>query len=186
MSEFISFLVDNFKKIKNKKTIISVIASICLFIVFLKSRYNENQLFISVEQVLLWIRCGIYNLIPKHIFENIYNILNSYYTCIFKIKTGIFIFSSLSIIWCHDRYLSGSTILGVEFKFTLWKRSGYYRLIKFTLGSGYIYYKIIEFISFGKTTISGGSYEFLIVLLIAFFIVIYLLQTLFYVPEEKE
>ena len=89
MSEFNSFLVDNLKKIKNKKTIISVIASICLFIVFLKSRYNENQLFISVEQVLLWIRCGIYNLIPKHIFENIYNILNSYYTCIFKIKTGI-------------------------------------------------------------------------------------------------
>lgn len=186
MKDFISLLFDNWKKIKKRVTIFNVITSICLFIVFLKRIYNDNQIIISIEQILLWIKSGIYKLIPEYIFESVYDITKIYYDFVFEISTAIFILISCIIIWSHDRWLFGESILGINFRKVLWKRIGYYKFIKFTFGSGYIFYKIIEFIYLGRNNISSNSYELLIVLLQVFAITIYLLQILFYVPEEKE
>ena len=75
MKDFISLLFKNWKKSKPVVTMFCRIVSICLFIVFLKRIDKDNQLIISVEHILLWIRTGIYKIIPEHI--------NNYFYCDF-------------------------------------------------------------------------------------------------------
>lgn len=185
MKDFISLLFKNWKKSKPVVTMFCRIVSICLFIVFLKRIDKDNQLIISVEHILLWIRTGIYKIIPEHIFDSIYNIVNTYYAFVFKISTIIFIVISYIIIWIHDKWLRDKTFLRITFQPLLWKRMGYYKFIEFTFGTGYIYYKTIEFINFGINNISYFC-EYIIASLIVISVIIYLLQILFCVPVEKE
>ena len=186
MKDFVSLLVKDWKKLKPIAGMLSLIASICLFIVFFKRTDTDNQIIISVEQILLWIRGGIHNIIPKYIFGSIYNIVNTYYNFIFKTLTILVIVVSCIIIWLHDQCFYGKKVCKIDFKPVLWKRMGYYKSIKFTFGAGYIYYKIIEFIYLGENNISGHICEYLIIFWIFFTIIIYSVQTFFYVPDEKE
>ena len=100
-------------------------------------------------------------------------------------STIIFIVISYIIIWIHDKWLRDKTFLRITFQSLLWKRMGYYKFIEFTFGTGYIYYKTIEFINFGRNNISYFC-EYIIASLIVISVIIYLLQILFCVPVEKE
>lgn len=184
----LDFILNNWKQVRKHVSFINIIFIICLFLIFLKQNnptLTNNAVLIALEDIFLWIRDCFINLIPPKVIDSVYVILGAYYSFIFQWEIGILIILSRILIFCHDEYLYGRKFsFGLKFKEVLWKRNGYIKIIKFTFGSMYVLYKIIEFLSLGKNLNKFNGYEILIVSILLVTVCIIFLQILFIVDEK--